>query len=141
MSQSIVLPWAAYASTPFSTGEKSIIRDYCGYPPYGAGNSGFIGYRFFQASGTLEYRLNNLSTDEIQQVRWRADLIAVMDAALASASSGLDTAQASVWTRNKNEVADRIKHRNYHCRKIADSLGVPVGPNFSGDGSSVRLVV
>ena len=45
----------------FTDAEKTDIRRFAGYPAYGAVPSSFQSYRFFQAYGTLEYRIANLS--------------------------------------------------------------------------------
>ena len=45
------------------------MRRFCGYPAYGAGPAGFQGWRFFQAYGLLEYRLNNLDPTEVTVVQ------------------------------------------------------------------------
>ena len=50
-------PSQEYVTAPLSDDEKANIRRFCGYPAYGAGPSGFQGWRFFQAYGLLEYRL------------------------------------------------------------------------------------
>ncbi len=58
---------------PLTLAQKSSIRRHLGFPVVGlyrvspAGGtlaSGQIGYRFFEAYGTLEYRMNNLGPDE-----------------------------------------------------------------------------
>jgi hypothetical protein len=49
----------------FNDAQKTDIRRFCGYPAYGAGGAGFSSWRFFQAYGTLEYRMNNLAPAEI----------------------------------------------------------------------------
>ncbi len=48
----------------FTDAEKTDIRRFCGYPAYGAGAAGFQSWRFYQAYGMLEYRMNNLSAAE-----------------------------------------------------------------------------
>ena len=52
----------------FLDSEKTDIRRFCGYPAYGATQSGFQSWRFFQAYGLLEFRLNNLSVAEVAVV-------------------------------------------------------------------------
>src|SRR5450432_3479091 len=87
--------------------QKTDIRRYCGYPAYGAGASGFQGWRFFQAYGSLEFRLNNLSDAEAAVVVNYLTTLATLEAAIADAGSRLDTAEAAVWTRNPYEVRER----------------------------------
>jgi len=54
---------------PFTDEEKTDIRRFCGYPAYGAGAAGFQSWRFYQAYGTLEFRMNNLSSAELTVAR------------------------------------------------------------------------
>ncbi len=48
----------------FSDVERTDVRRFCGYPAYGAGAAGNMGWRFYTAYGALEYRLSNLSAAE-----------------------------------------------------------------------------
>ncbi len=117
------------------------MRGFCGYPIYGGqGSVGFVGWRFFQAYGLLEYRMNNLSAYEAQEVRGRVTEIMVLDAAVPGAGSNLDTDAASVWTHNKQEVRDRQQLLELRCKRLCQAVGVPPGPEF-GCGNGVRLVV
>ncbi len=52
----------------FTDAQLTDIRRFCGYPAYGGSPSGFQSWRFFQAYGLLEYRLQNLSPAEQQVV-------------------------------------------------------------------------
>ena len=49
--------------------ERSAIRRFCGYPPYGQGPAGFQGWRYYQARGLLEFRMTYLTEPEIVVVR------------------------------------------------------------------------
>jgi hypothetical protein len=100
-------PSAAYASTALADFEKADIRRFCGYPVYGPGQVGFQGWRFFQAYGLLEYRMNNLAPAEYQNVRYILAQLYPLESAVWTAGSNLDTDQASVWKHNKQEVQDR----------------------------------
>jgi hypothetical protein len=124
---------------PFSDQERTDIRRHCGYPAYGAGNSGFQGWRFYQVYGLLEYRLNFLSGSEEAVVRQYLATLATLEAAVPAASGGLDTAQAAVWTRNPLEVQERQRLFDDWRRRLSGFLGVPPGPAL-GDGG-VSLVV
>lgn len=53
----------------FTTQERVDIRRFCWYPVYGGTPSSFQSYRFFQAYGTLEYRLSNLLPEEEGVIR------------------------------------------------------------------------
>ena len=123
----------------FLDSEKTDIRRFCGYPAYGAGAAGFQSWRFFQAYGTLEYRLNNLSPSEEAVVRSQLATLYGLEAAVPAAAATLDTAQASVWTRNAAEVTDRAALFDDWRRRLAAFLGIPAGPALAGTGAGVRL--
>jgi hypothetical protein len=119
--------------------QKTDIRRFCGYPAYGAGAPGFQGWRFFTAYGLLEFRMNNLSADEVTVVANYLLTLAQLECAVTSTSNVLDTAQASVWTRNPAELRERTALFDDWRRRLCGFLGVPPGPAL-GDGT-LRLVV
>lgn len=123
----------------FSDAEKTEIRRFCGYPAYGAGAAGFQGWRFFQAYGLLEYRLNNLAPAEEQVVRNYVTTLRQLESAVPQASGNLDTDQAAVWVHNSDEVRDRRNLFDDWRRRLCGFLGVPPGPSFAEAG--VTLVV
>ncbi|MBV8524329.1 MAG: hypothetical protein JOY71_19740 [Acetobacteraceae bacterium] len=123
----------------FTDAEKTDIRRHCGYPAYGAGAAGFQAWRFYQAYGLLEYRMNNLSDAEAAVVRrYLASLSALEDAIIAS-SNNLDTKQAAVWTRNPSEVKDRQQLFDDWRRRLCGFLGVPPGPQMRGSGITLLV--
>jgi len=123
----------------FSDAEKADIRRFCGYPAYGAGAAGFQGWRFFQAYGLLEYRLNNLSDAEAAIVLRYLGTLRTLECSVPAAAGNLDTDQAAVWTRNKNEISDRTRLLDEWRRRLCGFLGLPPGPDLRGP--SVTLVV
>jgi hypothetical protein len=123
----------------FTSAQAADIRRFCGYPAYGAGAAGFQGWRFFTAYGLLEFRINNLSPDEESVVTNYLATLYQLEDAVTEASGRLDTAQASVWTRNPAEIAERMALFDNWRRRLCGFLGLPPGPAL-GDGS-VRLVV
>lgn len=123
----------------FTDPEKTDLRRFCGYPAYGAGASGFQGWRFFQAYGLLEFRLNNLSGAEEAVCRTYLGTLRGLESAVPQSSQSLDTDQASVWTRNKDELRDRLALLDEWRRRLCSFLGVPPGPDFSTSG--ITLVV
>jgi hypothetical protein len=115
----------------FTVAERVNIRRFCGYPAYGGTPSSFQSYRFFQAYGTLEYRLSNLLAEE--------EALVTLEAAIPAASDNLDTDAAAVWKHNKNEVSDRSALFNKWRRDLCGFLGIPAGPSL-GDGSLAIIV-
>lgn len=108
--------------------EKINIRRYCGFPVYGNGATASpptFGYRYYQWYLILEYRLNNLALEEEEIIRTvYLEKLEAFENAIPTASENLDTDQAAVWYRNKNEVSDRVGLMNYWGNRLADFLGV-----------------
>lgn len=125
----------------FTTAQKVDIRRHCGYPVYGGTPSSFQSYRFFQAYGTLEYRMSNLMAEEeaVITTTYLPNLSA-LEAAIPAVGANLDTDQAAVWTHNKNELRDRENLFSNWRRKLCGFLGVPPGPDLSAAGG-MRIVV
>ena len=123
----------------FTDAEKTDIRRFCGYPAYGMGAAGFQGWRFFQAYGLLEYRLNNLAPAEEQVVRGYLGNLHPLENAIPQAAGNLDTYQAAVWTRNAEEVRDRQGLFDDWRRRLCGFLGLPPGPAL-GDRGITLLV-
>lgn len=125
---------------PLTDAEKTDTRRYCGYPAYGAGASGFQGWRFYQAFGLLEFRMNNLADTEIAVLRRHLQTLLTLEMAIPKSGDNLDTDTAAVWTRNPNEAADRAALFDDWRRRLCGFLGLPPGPALSV-GSSITLVV
>lgn len=123
----------------FTDAQKTDIRRFCGYPAYGAGASGFQGWRFFQAYGLMEYRLNNLSSAEGAVVVSYLSALYVLETAIPQAAQNLDTEAAAVWTHNANEVRDRGRLFDDWRRRLCVFLGLPPGPAMVSGG--ITLVV
>jgi hypothetical protein len=119
--------------------EKVDIRRFCGYPAYGAAPTGMQSWRYFQVYGLLEFRLTNLSDPEIVIARRYLGNLTVLELAVPAASDGLDTDQASMWTRNKDELTDRLRLFDEWRRRLCGFLGVPAGPTLSS--GTAQLIV
>lgn len=126
----------------FTDAEKADIRRFCGYGLYGTANPTVAsGYRFSTAYGVLEYKMNNMGPEEEAVARdvYLANLTTLQTGILGAADN-LDTAQAAVWTWNRNEVRDRTALYTQWRRDFCGFLGIPPGPDL-GAGGSVSLVV
>lgn len=123
----------------FTDAEKTDIRRFCGYPAYGAGAAGFQSWRFYQAYGTLEYRMNNLSDAELVVVRRQLGTLSALEAAICEASGHLDTNAAATWERNPNEPRDRQRLFDDIRRRLCGFFGLPPGPALGDAG--LTLVV
>ena len=121
----------------FTDSEKADIRRFCGYPAYGAGASGFQNWRFFQIYGLLEYRMNNLSDAEAAVVRRYLGTLTVLEYAVPRAGDNLDTDQAAVWTRNRDELRDRTRLFDDWRRRLCGFFGIPPGPALTDNGITI----
>jgi hypothetical protein len=123
----------------FLDSEKADIRRFCGYPAYGGTPQGFQNWRFYQTYGLLEFRMSNLSSDEEAIVRRYLSNLAVLETAIPMAAQNLDTDQAAVWTRNREEVEQRTSLFDDWRRRLCAFFGLPPGPGLASPG--VTLVV
>ena len=123
----------------FLDSELTDLRRHMGYPAYGLGNGGFSNWRFYQAYGLLEYRMQRLSGAEEGVARTYLATLATLETAITNASATLDTDSAAAWVRNAREVADRTRLFEDWRRRLCGFFGVPAGPAL-GDGGT-RLVV
>ncbi len=96
-------------------------------------------WRYFQIYGLFEFRLGNLSNSEIAVVRRYLGTLTALEVAVPAASDNLDTDQASMWTRNKDELSDRLRLLDEWRRRLCGFLGVESGPALSG--GTIALVV
>jgi hypothetical protein len=119
--------------------EKVDARRFCGYPAHGAGPAGTQSWRYFQTSGQFEFRLTNLSEPEIAIVRRHLGTLMALELAIPAASDNLDTDQASMWTRNKDELDDRLRLLDEWRRRLCGFLGIVPGSALSR-GTAVLIV-
>lgn len=124
---------------PLTDAEKTDTRRYCGYPAYGAAPSGMQTWRFYQSYGLLEFRLNNLSDTELSVLRRYLATLATLEVAIPGAASNLDTDEAAVWRRNRDEVGDRTRLFDDWRGRVCAFLGIPRGPGLADPG--LTLVV
>jgi hypothetical protein len=127
----------------FTNQERVDIRRFCGYGAFGGIASPAFGYRFFQAYGTLEFKLSNLATEEESTLRTvyltSASSLYVLEGAVYGSTVNLDTDRAGPWTHNKNEVRDRRALFNQMRRDLCAFIGIPPGPDLGDSG--MRIVV
>jgi hypothetical protein len=121
----------------FLDSEKTDIRRFCGYPAYGGTPAGFQNWRFYQAYGLLEFRMNNLSAAEEVVVRRYLTNLNVLETAVPMAGQNLDTDQAAVWTHNRDEVGDRAALFDDWRRRLCAFFGLPHGPGLASTGITI----
>ncbi len=120
----------------FTDQQKTDIRRFCGYPAYGASDAG-SGWRFFTAYGALEYRMNNLSSNEAAVVITYLATLTQLEVAVLGSSDNLDSDAAASWKHNANEVADRLRLFDGWRRRLCAFLGVPAGEGLGLGGLSL----
>jgi hypothetical protein len=96
-------------------------------------------WRFFQVYGLLEFRINNLSETETAVVRRYLTTLLTLEAAVPDAAANLDTDEASVWSRNRTEVADRLDLLDAWRRRLCGFIGIAPGPSLVG-GTGTLIV-
>lgn len=121
---------------PLSDTECTDARRFCGYPAVGKDGTLRGGAQFYILYGQFEFRLANLSNAEALIVRRYLGTLTVLEVAIPKSAEHLDTDQASVWTRNRTETADRISLFDDWRRRLCDFLGVPPGPGLIDRGVS-----
>lgn len=124
----------------FTDAEKVAIRRHMGYPVYGGDSTQAFGHRWLQHYGTLEYRMNHLTSDEEAVVRTHLTRLEQLETDIYGVRENLDTAAAAVWTRNPAEHAEReVLYRSFRL-KLCHHFGLPPGPGLAS-GMNVRMVV
>jgi hypothetical protein len=116
--------------------QKTDIRRFCGYPAYGANGDG-SGWRFFTAYGALEYRMSNLSGNEVAVTATYLATLSQLEMAVVGASDNLDSDAAASWSHNRNEVSDRLGLFDGWRRRLCAFLGVPPGEGLGQMGLSL----
>ena len=89
---------------------------------------------------SLVERLSTLSAAEEAVLRTTyLTNLNTLEAAIVAAAANLDTEEAAVWKRNKDEVADRERLFDGWRRRMCAFLGFKPGPGI-GSSATVSLV-
>lgn len=128
---------ASLSNSTLSVAERVDIRRFCGYPAYGAGAAGSQSWRFFQAYGTLEYRMTNFAQEELQVVRQYLGSLYILEQGIVTAAGNLDTDKAAAWTHSRSEVADRVRLFDEWRKRLAAFIGIPADPGGAVTSSIV----
>jgi len=81
--------------------------------------------------------MSNLSVAEEAVVRRYLSTLTVLEIAVPRAGDNLDTDQASVWTRNRDEPRDRVRLFDDWRRRLCGFFGIPPGPTLGDCGISL----
>lgn len=87
---------------------------------------------------TLQHRLTNMRPEEESVLinTYLTNLYS-LETAIPAASANLDTAQAAVWTWNRNEVRDRKNLFDEWRRRMCFFIGVAPGPSLGNGGTQI----
>lgn len=120
--------------------QKIDIRRFCGYLAYGTGGVVFPYPWIMKNYMALEYRMNNLTTDEITTLtNTYLSTLTTLEQALITISSTLNVDTAAVFKRNAKERDERTDLFNYWRKRLCDFMGIPPGDEMAG--AAPRLVV
>ncbi|ONG55737.1 hypothetical protein BKE38_08705 [Pseudoroseomonas deserti] len=126
----------------FTEAQKVAVRRHLGYPAIGNGDNAFFSYLHHNEYAVLEFRLANLTDEDAALIVGRfLPNLDKLDQALIDASCGLDTDEAGIWKRNKNELRDREALYLREAQALAGHIGVPFGPARSACGPNIRVIV
>ena len=84
---------------------------------------------------TLQHRLTNMRPEEESiLINTYLTNLYTLESAVPTTSDNLDTAQAAVWTWNKNEQRDREKLLDGWRRRMCYFIGIAPGPSLGNGG-------
>jgi len=120
--------------------QMSDVRRFAGYPLLAdsvADDSRDFAYGWVSPGvwQTLQHRLTNLRPEEESTLIgvYLTNLLA-LESAVPAAAGNLDTAQAAIWTRNANEVSDRLSLLDGWRRRMCAFIGIAPGPSLGRGG-------
>jgi hypothetical protein len=87
---------------------------------------------------SLHQRLTTLSaSEEAVLINTYLTPLYTLESAIYGAGDNLDTDVAAVWTRNKSEVADRMKLFDGWRRRMCEFIGFAPGPLLGNGGTQI----
>jgi hypothetical protein len=124
----------------FTDAEKVEIRHYCGFPAYGVAPLANFWMRSTYEDGQVEFVMRALSADEEAIVRttYLANL-RLLEADIPATRANIDTSQAAVWTRNKNELLERITLFDLWRKRLCSFIGSYYGPELMH--TEIRMIL
>lgn len=122
----------------FTDTEKTDIRRFVGIGVFGNTPEYPFGWRYYQFSGLLEFKINHLQPSEEAIVRKYLATLNKLEDDIPLVADNLDTDRAAVWYHNKNELADRDRLFTLYRKKLASLLQVPY---FGGSNNQIKIVV
>ena len=107
--------------------EKVQARRLMWYPAYGDGQPQYGG-RFTRHYENLEFRFKHLTAEEETEFRAMVVQALAFEASLSATVTDMDTAKASVWTRNPQHLREVRSIYTEWRKKLCEFMDVPYGP-------------
>ena len=120
------------------------IRRHCGYGALGGqANQSLMYWRYMPMYQALEYRLANMTTDEINLVQGLyLPNLNQLEADLYNVRGTLVASKAAVYTHNDAEFSDRMEVFSFFRKQLCAFFQIGEGPFFVGSGgSTIRMSV
>jgi hypothetical protein len=119
------------------------VRRHTGYGAFGSsGNVSLMYFRYFPSYNSLEYRLNNLTDEEVSVIQDNyLPKITQLENDLYTMREAMIVESAAVFHRNMDEASDRISNLTFYKKLLLSFLQLPPGPFFVGSSACVRMVV
>jgi hypothetical protein len=118
----------------FTATQLTDIRRFCGYAAYAA-----FGYVLSPDMATLDTQCANMgATEQLVVTGNYLPVLYSLESAINNALTNIGTDVAAVWTRNKQEFADRVAAFNYWRMRLVTFIGCVPGPDLGGGGG--RLI-
>ncbi len=123
--------------------QKADVRRFAGYPMVSDTPTDYsrdFAYSWVSPGvwRTLYHRLENMKPEEEQiLITTYLTNLYTLETAIAASGADLDTDKAAVWTRNKNEVADRLALFDSWRIRMCRFIGIAPGPMLGSGGLRV----
>ena len=116
--------------------ERTDLRRFCGYPVWSGGQA----RPDIRDTDEIEFRMSNLSDTELAVARSFLTTLNALEQDVPASAATLDTSAASVWTRNPEELDERMSLLAAWSRRLCRFLGVRPGADLR-TASSARLAI
>lgn len=115
----------------FNDAQKVQIRFYCGYSAFGSTPIPNFAWRYMTQYGDLEFRLNNMSQDEQDEViNFYLPNLLLLKQDIPAVRENSEIERAAVWYRNKNELKERRANFTGLRMDLCHFIGCDYGPGL-----------
>lgn len=118
----------------FTDAEKTDIRRFMGYAPYGTDANTVLFGSLVNQPGVIEARLNRLSEEEGTIVTRYLKQLRELELAILGAASNLEDDVLGPLKRNKSEISERTALYDEWRRRLCQFFNFPPGPGLRTGG-------